>query len=53
MAAMLAAGACSDFGEAAGAMVAIDREVEPNLANSGVYHKLFGRYVDLYSRLNS
>jgi sugar (pentulose or hexulose) kinase len=47
------AGVYSDFGEAASAMVAIDREVEPNLVNSGVYDELFGRYVDLYSRLNS
>jgi sugar (pentulose or hexulose) kinase len=53
MATALAAGVYSDFGEAVSAIVAIDREVEPNLVNSGVYDELFRRYVDLYSRLNS
>jgi len=53
MAAALAARVYGDFNEAASAMVAIDRDVEPNLNNSGVYDELFERYVDLYSRLNS
>ena len=53
MAAAVAAGIYSNFNEAASAMVAIDREVEPNSANSGIYNELFERYVDLYSRLNS
>ena len=29
-------------------MVAIERVVEPNPANAGVYDELFGRYVELY-----
>jgi hypothetical protein len=34
-------------------MVAIEKVVEPNRENAGVYDELFGRYVDLYKRLNS
>jgi FGGY-family pentulose kinase len=52
MAAALAAGIYADFDEAGRAMVAIEKVVEPNRANSGVYAELFGRYVDLYHRLN-
>jgi FGGY-family pentulose kinase len=52
MAAAIAAGVYPGFDEAALAMVAIERVVEPNPANFGVYDDLFGRYVDLYRRLN-
>ena len=52
-AAMHAAGIYPDFDAAARAMVAIERVVEPNPANAGVYDDLFGRYVDLYRRLNA
>jgi FGGY-family pentulose kinase len=51
MAAAVAAGVFRDFDEAAQAMVAIEKIVEPNPANAGVYDDLFGRYVDLYQRL--
>ncbi len=34
-------------------MVAIERVVEPNRDNAAVYDQLFGRYVDLYTRLNA
>ena len=47
----IAAGIYPDFDEAARAMVAIERVVEPNPANAAVYDELFGRYVDLYRRL--
>ena len=53
MAAALAAGWFGDFDEAARAMVAIDRVIEPNPANAPVYEELFGRYVQLYEALNS
>ena len=53
MAAALAAGVFADFDEAARAMVAIETKVEPDPGNAGVYDKLFERYVELYSRLNS
>jgi FGGY-family pentulose kinase len=52
MAAAVAAGTYRDFDEAALAMVAIEESVEPNPANAGVYDDLFGRYVELYRRLN-
>ena len=52
MAAAVAAGIYADFDEAARAMVAIEKVVEPNPAHAGVYDELFGRYVDLYRRLN-
>jgi FGGY-family pentulose kinase len=52
MAAAVAAGAYRDFDEAAQAMVAIEKNVEPNPANAAVYDELFGRYVELYRRLN-
>jgi FGGY-family pentulose kinase len=53
MAAALAAGVYRDFDEAARAMVAIETQVEPKLANAQVYDELFNRYVGLYSRLNT
>lgn len=52
MAAAVAAGIYADFDEAASAMVAIERVVEPDHANADVYDELFARYVDLYARLN-
>jgi FGGY-family pentulose kinase len=52
MAAAVASGAYRDFDEAARAMVAIEKCVEPDPANAGVYDELFGRYVELYRRLN-
>src|SRR5262249_50251705 len=53
MAAAVAAGVSPAFDAAAKAMVAIERVVEPDLANAAVYDELFGRYVDLYRRLNA
>jgi FGGY-family pentulose kinase len=53
MAAAVAAGAYRDFDEAARAMVAIEKTVEPNPATAGVYDELFGHYVELYRRLNA
>jgi FGGY-family pentulose kinase len=53
MAAAVATGAYRDFDEAAGAMVAIERRVEPNAAKAAVYDDLFASYVDLYRRLNT
>ncbi|HKI20764.1 MAG TPA: FGGY-family carbohydrate kinase [Isosphaeraceae bacterium] len=53
MAAAMAAGTYPDFDAAAQAMVAIERLVEPTPANAAVYDDLFGRYVELYGRLNS
>jgi FGGY-family pentulose kinase len=53
MAAAIAAGIYPDFDLAARAMVAIERLVEPNPINAQVYDDLFGRYVDLYGRLNA
>ncbi|MHB1560127.1 MAG: FGGY-family carbohydrate kinase [Isosphaeraceae bacterium] len=52
MAAAVAAGIYADFDEAANAMVAIERVVEPDRANADNYDELFARYVDLYARLN-
>lgn len=52
MCAAIAAGAYKDFDEAAKAMVAIERVVEPDPSNASVYDDLFARYVDLYGRLN-
>ena len=51
LAAAVAAGIYPDFDAAARAMVAIERVVEPNPANAGVYDDLFRRYVELYRRL--
>jgi FGGY-family pentulose kinase len=53
MAAAVAAGFYADFDEAARAMVAIERVVEPKPDNASVYDELFGQYVDLYARLNA
>jgi FGGY-family pentulose kinase len=53
MAAAVAAGIYPDFDEAARAMVAIERVVEPDPAHAAVYDDLFGRYVALYRRLNA
>jgi len=53
MAATIAAGVYPNFDKAAEAMVAIERVVEPNPANAGVYDDLFGRYVELYHKLNA
>ena len=52
MSAALAAGVYPDFDAAAREMVAIERVVEPDPANAGVYDDLFGRYVGLYHRVN-
>ncbi len=52
MAAAVAGGFYADFDEAARAMVAIERVVEPDPARVGLYDELFHRYVDLYTRLN-
>jgi sugar (pentulose or hexulose) kinase len=41
-----------DLESAARHMVAIERVVEPNLANRAVYDNLFERYVALYHDLN-
>ena len=53
MAAAVAAGIYTDFDDAARAMVAIERVVEPDPANAQLYDDLFVKYVDLYRRLNS
>ena len=52
MTAAVAAGVYRDFDEAARAMVAIEKTVEPNPANAGVYDDLFGHYVELYKKLS-
>jgi ribulose kinase len=52
MAAAVAAGAFPNFDQAAQAMVAIEKSVEPDPGNAGLYDELFGRYVELYRRLN-
>jgi ribulose kinase len=52
MAAAVAGGCYQDFDEAARAMVAIERLVEPTAGTAGVYDELFGKYVALYARLN-
>src|SRR5262245_46823367 len=51
--AAVAAGYFGDFDEAAQVMVAIEKVVEPDPSHASVYDELFGRYVDLYKRLNS
>jgi FGGY-family pentulose kinase len=53
MAAAVAGGIYSDFDAAARAMVAIERVVEPNPADAGLYDDVFHNYVNLYSRLNT
>jgi FGGY-family pentulose kinase len=52
MAAAVAAGHYSGFDEAAQEMVAIEKVVEPDPANRTIYDELFGKYVQLYGRLN-
>ena len=52
MCAAVAAGVYKDFDEAAGAMVAVERLVEPDPGNAAAYDDLFARYSDLYRRLN-
>jgi len=52
MSAAVAAGIYAGFDQAARAMVAIERSVEPNPANVAVYDQLFANYVELYRRLN-
>jgi ribulose kinase len=52
MAAAVAAGSYHDFDAAARSMVAIERRVEPDAGNAGAYDDLFGKYVDLYAKLN-
>ena len=51
MAAAVGAGIFPDFDEAAKAMVAIERVIEPNPANAEVYEVLFDRYVKAYHAL--
>ncbi|QEH33363.1 Ribulokinase [Aquisphaera giovannonii] len=53
MIAAIAAGEFADLDEAARAMVAIEKTVDPNPANADAYDELFAKYVDLYSRLNA
>jgi FGGY-family pentulose kinase len=53
MTAAVAAGIYADFDEAARAMVAIERVIEPDSANAETYDELFSRYVELYSRLKN
>jgi ribulose kinase len=53
MVAAVAAGVYGDFDEAARAMVAIEKTIEPKSANVGVYDELFGHYVELYRSLNA
>ncbi|WP_337173479.1 FGGY-family carbohydrate kinase [Paludisphaera sp.] len=52
MCAAVAAGIYKDFDEAAAAMVAVERVVEPDPGNAAAYDELFARYADLYRRLN-
>ena len=52
MTAAMAAGVYRDFDEAGRAMVAIEKTVEPKPAHAAVYDDLFGRYVELYKKLN-
>ena len=52
MTAAVAAGVYRDFDEAARAMVAIEKTVDPKPSNEQVYDDLFEKYVDLYGRLN-
>ena len=51
MAAAVGAGIFTDFDAAAKAMVAIERIIEPNVANAEVYEGLFDRYVKAYHAL--
>jgi len=53
MTAAVAAGLYSNLDEAAAGMVQVERLVEPIPANKSAYDDVYGRYVDLYSRLNS
>jgi FGGY-family pentulose kinase len=53
MAAAVAAGVYPDFEQSAHAMVAFERLVEPDPRNASVYDELFGKYVELYHKLNS
>ena len=52
MTAAIAACVYRDFDEAGRAMVAIEKTVEPKPAHAAVYDDLFGRYVELYKKLN-
>jgi ribulokinase len=52
MAAAIAAGLYQNFDEAASAMVAFEKTVEPDTANAAIYDQLFERYVQLYQSLN-
>jgi ribulose kinase len=52
MTAAIAAGFFANFDNAAKAMVAIERTVEPNEKNRDVYDELFTRYVEVYEVLN-
>jgi ribulose kinase len=49
MAAAVGSGFFPDFDAAGRSMVAIDRVVEPDPANTGVYDELFARYVRAYA----
>ncbi|WP_165226636.1 FGGY-family carbohydrate kinase [Aquisphaera insulae] len=53
MIAAIAAGDFANLDEAAQAMVAIEKTVDPNPANASAYDELFAKYVDLYKRLNA
>jgi FGGY-family pentulose kinase len=52
MAAAVGAGLFANFSDAARAMVAIERTIEPNADNRPVYDSLFERYVATYHSLN-
>jgi FGGY-family pentulose kinase len=52
MTAAVAAGMYKDIDEAASAMVALEKTVEPDPKNADFYDGLFERYVSLYERLN-
>lgn len=52
MTAAVAAGLVDSLDEAAERMVAADRVVEPDAPRRAVYEDLYGRYTDLYRRLN-
>jgi sugar (pentulose or hexulose) kinase len=51
MTAAVGAGLFADLDAAAREMVALDRVVEPDRRNAGVYEDLFARYVRLYVAL--
>ncbi len=53
MAAAVAAGIYADFDEAARAMVAIEKVIEPRRENAEIYDGVFEDYVRLYSRLSA